>query len=289
MTAPLARRGITLLEVLIAIGILAIGLTSVVALVPAGRSQASRAVILDRAANLGANAAADAVTFGLLKRDALHNAGNSDYMFDPFGAGSYLRRTDHQDPPGPPLAIPLARLKRQGVYALAADDAVAPNAVTRLFSESRDDIVVNPDVSADDPPLSLLTDGVWSFSGRMSCIIHVTPAPVPRLSVVVFHARDASTPAIEGQVNGLQLTIPAANLAGRRFRDVVKPGVVLWDEGSNRFRQATTVTLDPSGNQAFVSLTGGDIPNPTIVQVLPDSVGLVERVITLETTGPYSR
>jgi hypothetical protein len=289
MTAPLTRRGITLLEVLIAIGVLAIGLTSVVALVPAGRSQASRAVILDRAANLGANAAADAVTFGLLKRDALHNAGNSDYMFDPFGAGSYLRRTDHQDPPGPPLAIPLARLKRQGVYALAADDAVAPNAVTRLFSESRDDIVVNPDVSADDPPLSLLTDGVWSFSGRMSCIIHVTPAPVPRLSVVVFHARDASTPAIEGQVNGLQLTIPAANLAGRRFRDVVKPGVVLWDEGSNRFRQATTVTLDPSGNQAFVSLTGGDIPNPTIVQVLPDSVGLVERVITLETTGPYSR
>ena len=36
------RRGITLLEVLISIGILAIGLSSVVALVPAGRSQASR-------------------------------------------------------------------------------------------------------------------------------------------------------------------------------------------------------------------------------------------------------
>jgi Tfp pilus assembly protein PilV len=43
-----APRGITLLEVLIAMGILTIGLVSVAALVPAGRSQAMKAAIYDR-------------------------------------------------------------------------------------------------------------------------------------------------------------------------------------------------------------------------------------------------
>ena len=58
MTIPTARRGITLMEVLISIGILAIGLTSVVSLVPAGQTQAARAVILDRAATAAATKAA---------------------------------------------------------------------------------------------------------------------------------------------------------------------------------------------------------------------------------------
>jgi len=72
--APLpsaARRGITLMEVLISIGILAIGLTSVVALVPAGRSQAARGIVLDRAATVGANALADAITAGFTRFDSL--------------------------------------------------------------------------------------------------------------------------------------------------------------------------------------------------------------------------
>jgi type II secretory pathway pseudopilin PulG len=67
----MSRNGITLLEVLIAIGILAIGLSTVISLVPAGRSQASRAVVLDRASNLAANALSDAATFGLLRPASL--------------------------------------------------------------------------------------------------------------------------------------------------------------------------------------------------------------------------
>jgi len=65
------RRGITLMEVLIAIGILAVGLTSVVALVPAGKAQASRGVTLDRAATMATNALADAVTAGFTRFDSL--------------------------------------------------------------------------------------------------------------------------------------------------------------------------------------------------------------------------
>lgn len=72
--APLpsaARRGITLMEVLISIGILAVGLTSVVALVPAGKSQAARSVTLDRAASMATNALADAVSAGFTRLDSL--------------------------------------------------------------------------------------------------------------------------------------------------------------------------------------------------------------------------
>ena len=71
MSALHDRRGITLMEVLISIGILAVGLTSVVSLVPAGQSQAARAVILDRAAAAVANGLQDAVTFGLTKPESV--------------------------------------------------------------------------------------------------------------------------------------------------------------------------------------------------------------------------
>lgn len=56
---PLPRRGISLLEVLIACGVLMIGLSSVAALMPAAGSLLGEATALDRAATLAANAAAD--------------------------------------------------------------------------------------------------------------------------------------------------------------------------------------------------------------------------------------
>ena len=83
---PSSRRGITLMEVLISIGILAVGLTSVVSLVPAGQSQAARAVILDRAAAAVANGLHDAVTYGLTKPEAVafeNGTGGPVWIFDP--------------------------------------------------------------------------------------------------------------------------------------------------------------------------------------------------------------
>ena len=60
------RAGITLLEVLISLGILSIGLASVVALIPAGGSQARKAQIEDRRGALGAASLNDIITRGLL-------------------------------------------------------------------------------------------------------------------------------------------------------------------------------------------------------------------------------
>lgn len=60
-TAPpaSARSGLTLLEVLIAAGILVVGLSSVAAILPAASALLGEAIVTDRAATLAANAAAD--------------------------------------------------------------------------------------------------------------------------------------------------------------------------------------------------------------------------------------
>lgn len=91
MPLPVRRRaGITLLEVLISIGILAVGLSSLVALMPAARSQAERAVVLNHAGVLAANALADAATFGLLRADSLTVAPTASVpvIVDPAVGGS---------------------------------------------------------------------------------------------------------------------------------------------------------------------------------------------------------
>jgi Tfp pilus assembly protein PilV len=59
MKRPVARSGLTLLEVLIAAGILVVGLSSIAALLPAAGSLLGDAVTVDRAVTLAANAAAD--------------------------------------------------------------------------------------------------------------------------------------------------------------------------------------------------------------------------------------
>jgi Tfp pilus assembly protein PilV len=66
-----ARRGISLLEVLISIGILAVGLTAVLSLIPAGRSYMQKAAIDDRAAILIPNAYALVQNKGLFRENAL--------------------------------------------------------------------------------------------------------------------------------------------------------------------------------------------------------------------------
>lgn len=63
---PAARAGMTLLEVLVALGILVAGLASVAALLPAAGARLADATAIDRAGTLAANAHADLRNRGLL-------------------------------------------------------------------------------------------------------------------------------------------------------------------------------------------------------------------------------
>ena len=278
-SSPDPRRGITVLEVLIAIGILAIGLASVAAIIPAAGSQGARAVILDRAAVLAANVLADAATFGLLRR-----AGTNWASLTASGSAVIV------DLPGTALtSANSAALRTAGAFSTSSS-AAAPTAATRLLLESRDDVTVTAPATEDDPPTNRLIDGARGFEGRMTgllCLSGTGSGPF-RASVVVFHGRDTGAVAITGTLTNSALTfIPPA---GRTAADVVRPGVVLWHPAGGRFHQTTAASPHSDGSSFFVTLGSGtalDAGTHT-VGILPDSVGLAERVFTPETGGGFA-
>jgi len=98
-----ARGGTTLLEVLVACGILIIGLASVAALLPAAASLMAEASRLDRAANLATNAVADLRFNGFLRAASFTQQVKTlvfGEMFpdQPFGSNPFLKRVIQPTP-----------------------------------------------------------------------------------------------------------------------------------------------------------------------------------------------
>jgi len=269
-----APSGITLLEVLIAIGILAIGLSSVVAIIPAARSQAARAVILDRAAALAANTLADAATFGLLRSgtDTLFVSGPASVIvIDP--EGTTLSGT----------GTVYANVQPRATGLFGGGNA-APAAAQRAFLQSRDDVTTSDPATEDDPPNNQMIDGVRGFKGTMSSLLCLsgTGAQPNRASVVVFHRRDTTVLKVAGTMSHslLSFTPPA----GRTASDIIRPGVVIWDRQGRRFHQIVTASPNFAGSAFFLTLHSGSSLS-TDVEILPDSVGLAERMFTPESAG----
>jgi type II secretory pathway pseudopilin PulG len=93
---PNVARGMTLLEVLVACGILVVGLASVAAILPAAASLLADAATVDRSAALAANAAADLVGRGVLKASSFPAGIKTIVIGDmfpatPFNASPYKR------------------------------------------------------------------------------------------------------------------------------------------------------------------------------------------------------
>jgi hypothetical protein len=278
------RRGITLLEVLISIGILAVGLTSVVALVPAGRSNASQALIYDRAFTLAENALNDAVTFGCLK---LHTLGIAS------GSTSATIILDAA-PTAITVGASAGALAQKGIYASSAADAAnaAPAAVLLQVLQLRDDIVLQPGTTEDALPRYRNIDGVRGFDGRFTCMLTLAPltgtmsaGSRARLTTVVFHSRDLTAPIVSGTWDGdgaLNFTPPGDRTPAATFHT----GSVFVSGG--RFYRARSVSYD-AANRAHVLYSGTSLFTSGTAFILVDSVGVAERFVTLEGGGPYSQ
>lgn len=281
--SPLPRRGITLLEVLIAIGILAIGLSSVVAILPAAKSQANRAVVLDRASSLAANILADAATFGLLREGALNPtpaAGVLSIVDPAVAATSY------------PFASQPA-LRNAGIFSTSAASNTPP-AYHRLITEGRDDVLLNAPPSPDDLPTHLFTDGARSYQGRMTAFLAIRPPSTlttGTLSAVIFHNRDTNQPVVAGILDGVRLTIDPLNIPeGQTFQDLVKPGVVIYDGLHFQQLKAAAIQKSPGLITAFVTLSNTPPTTfPADIVLFPDSVGLAERPYAPEVNGAFLR
>jgi prepilin-type N-terminal cleavage/methylation domain-containing protein len=282
---PADRRGITLIEVMISIGILAVGLTSVLSLIPAGKSEVSKAIVYDRASALAANALADAATFGLLKPGSLAWSGSTMAVFDPAAGAAW---------PG------AASLKRSGIFSGSTSAGLAAGnqaPVLKLIAQGRDDVSYNAPATDDALPTNQFpTIGPRAFQGRMSCVIAVTstatlsPGRFATLSAIVFHNRDLSSGGaltVSGSWDGSSAITAISLPSDRTLRDVVRPGTVITTGTS--FHQLAMAAIDDSSGAVYVTFSGASPSSAGTVQILLDSVGLAEQTVMLEGPGPWSQ
>lgn len=288
MARHTTHRGISLMEVLISIGILAIGLTSVVALVPAGRFNAGQAVIFDRANATAQNALADAVTRGWLKMHTLGIASGSTAGMLVIDTATTATATT-----AAALGVTPAVPQSLGTYATDGASVPAPAAVINMTLQLRDDLLLQKPSTEDDLPLYRNYDGVRAFEGRFTCLLALTPLATvleagrpALLTAVVFHSRQTDPLTVDAVVKD-DFSLAFAPLPDRTRQATFTSGGVFFTGG--RFYQARSVTYDESGN-AHVLLSGTTtFTTGTTVKILPDAVGLAERIVTLEGSGPYSR
>ena len=322
------RNGITLMEVLIAIGILAVGLSSVAALMPAAGSQAKKAVVADRASSMAENCLADAVTIGITKPNTVRVAFGSlpvgpttsggrtcnwnRIVFDPLGNPFLSEDVDNDGilsaaedviPIGSPNnlmdGLMYAGLDRNGIFS---GGGAASNDVLKLFSQGRDDLVYEEPATADALPTNQINN-TRAFLGRTSCLwalesLNGNPIAAQntaRLSAVLFHERDPSATTFTATINDAGLISWTSSLpTGRSIKQVFRRGVVVVRMNPNTPEAPSMYVLRaaPAASTTSVYAMADDSrlrpPVTDQVRILLDSVGLAQKIVTLEGNSEYT-
>lgn len=183
------RAGITLLEVLIACGVLVVGLTSVAALMPATGARLAEAALEDRVGVAAGNAYADIVSRGLLSADVFTDKGK------PAVFGRVL----------PTAGIP---------------NAVPANTATRIDPTrgflAEDDVVFEPPTTADTPNNLFLNSGqgarefkegiCWGALIVPRSADPVAPGSAATLGVAVFKRAGQALPLTLASAGGAYST-----------------------------------------------------------------------------------
>lgn len=178
-----SRAGVSLLEVLVACGILVVGLASIAAMLPAAGSRFAQAALADRAGLMTANAYSEVIDRGLLST-ALFSSGTKACVF-----GKQLQQVPAISGTNPVLPI-----KPADVTAVA----VAATLNARIDAEAgfllQDDLVYRPPTNADTPLNSFVsgTSRIRAYNEGMcwGAMISSTTAAVmggpATLSIAVF-------------------------------------------------------------------------------------------------------
>ena len=286
------RRGISLLEVLISIGILSIGLASVLALLPAGGSQARKAMIEDRRGALGDAAIADCHARGVVNPRNWTGASAPPVMIDPLGAAYSV------------TAVPTG-------MSLVSLGGILNSAVADYVCRSGDDLAVQVPDNEDLPPVMLmqgdarrLTEGNFSWLATISPVMTGT-GPFFRLSVVEFYRRsfDPASGETSIQLSGT-LSGPSASIAPDATMSLDKDdfktffptgSVVLVTTGTTSFQWRRILMAAPDYAEDGLTLKSidlsfnEDVTNSTVpgtIFAYGGAVGVAERIIRLDEATP---
>jgi len=297
--SPRRRSGITLMEVLISIGILSIGLASVVALIPAGGSQAKKTVIEDRRGAMGAGAIADVVNYGMLNPATWSTIPAAPYrvVIDPTGNGSF------------PSAA--------GLTAVTVSNVASGSNVANLVFSAADDLVYVDDATKADPttepPVAKLTsDGARRLSeGGYSWLATLVPSGTSSpsqyytLSVVEFYRRPPANTALSLSVSGsfggtsnVTLDLSSLALAPEDFRRLFPlGGALLFTDNTSvhawrRIQLAAPTVAGGVVTAANVALdrnTPGSASDTLSVYAFEGTVGVIDRGVQLEGWSPWAQ
>jgi Prokaryotic N-terminal methylation motif len=311
-----SRRGITLLEVLISIGILAIGLTCVLGLIVAGRTSAARSIVYDQIGTVTENARADALTLGLTRLDALTSPTGGDcpappLIFDPIGLAAGVW----------PAASGLHPAVLRAAGPLSAPDTASaqPRAfpIAGYAFETRDDLASTAPSNDDDLPRNQFTAGVRSFYGRTTWLALLThpfttplePSQQATLTIIVCHKREPGVMPPPAGVLPPDLRLKAADrlewstgtlVAGRADKEVVRVGAWLLLAGTTvdpvvppKVHRLVQADLDRAGGGATVAFEGNPRFDATTLPrnayLLPDAISATEYTVTMQGADEYAR
>jgi len=291
---PHDRRGISLLEVLISIGILSVGLASVLALLPAGGSQAKKAMVEDRRSALGAAAIGDFVNRGFLKPTQWHGASLPPIAVDPLGSMTTVIGGGARFPSG---MVPVS----------------VPTTADNVFVGGDDLSIQTPEDQSVASSQRLDSSGKRLSEGKFTWLATLVPfaaGPVTsysyfRLSIVEFYQRPfdsspgESVRVFDATFSGQSASV-AFSLTKDDFKKFFPKGSVVLATNGSAFRWLRILmaapTEDSSGNVTAFDLeldqdlaSSGSLPfTPTQIYAYAGSVGVAEKIVRLEEDTPWT-
>ncbi len=289
------RAGITLLEVLISIGILSVGLASVMALIPAGGNQAKKAIIEDRRGAMGVAGFADLVNYGMLNTSNWSTVpATAPYriVIDPIGNATF----------------PACGLTPVDVGGIAAGSAAAG-----IVFAAGDDLVYADDPTVSDPEnypqVARLTSGNERrlADGYFSWLVTLVPAGTAsptqfyRATIVEFYKRSAGTSVIARFTGATRNSVTTFTYSWsgtqptiEEFRSLFPAGGVLLFTDNSAIHEWRRILV------AAPTIAGSNV---TSVELLVDrdvtaganeiiafegAVGMIETTVQLEDPSPWT-
>ena len=289
-----SRAGFSLLEVLVACGILVIGLTSIAAILPAASSRLAEATAEDRAGTLAANAYAEAVARGLLSSDIFKSSTNSNGdTVRTFSSGTACVFGRVLTVNGTFTSIPA------GKVALASGTTVSGTVLFTRIDQARgfvleDDLTYSIPTTGETPNNSFLNSGTGPreykdgvcWGGMLTPTVltgTVGPGSVATLSLAVFKKSGSIQSLTLTPTSGYYSVLPADAQTRKTYAKGCSYLLVLPTSAAPTWQRINASWTTKTGS-TFLTFTGTQLFSGSTTQAIgfEGLLRLDERTIVLD-------